>query len=195
MDDFVMTDGGEVMVTAVELGHMLDLTPRRVAMLASDGVIPKARTGVYPRNECIRAYVRFLRERADAGGGSTEYSRARAKLTSSRAAIAEMERSRLSGELAPVNEYRAAWTAITAGLRARLLAIPSKCAPRLIGKKHAADAKAIVENEIHEALEDLAAAEIRTTAPPDVRFDLPASRRNGRKSSTDDPGTAAEPDG
>jgi phage terminase Nu1 subunit (DNA packaging protein) len=89
------------------------------------------------------------------------YGKARTDFTQERAQLVRMQRQRLQGELISANEVRAGWSAIFARVKARMLAIPSKCAPRLVGLKTAAEAKAIVEPEVYEALQDASNIEIR----------------------------------
>jgi terminase small subunit / prophage DNA-packing protein len=82
------------------------------------------------------------------------------------AELAEMQVALKRGELAPVGVMRAGMEKAVAQARARLLSIPSKLARQVAGMK-AAEAKEAIEAQIHEALAELANAEITLEAGPD----------------------------
>jgi len=179
---------------ASDMAALLDLTPRALSLLAAKGIIPKARGGIYPAAATVRAYLVYLRERANVG--DTSFTAQRTRLTRSRADIAEMEHSRLLGELLPANEVLAARTAVYSAIKQRLLSIPSKCAPRLLMLRTANEAKRVLEPEIHEALEDIANATIETIAPPADTHQADVQRDGGgeRGEGAQDDGPAADAD-
>jgi phage terminase Nu1 subunit (DNA packaging protein) len=146
-------------VASEELARLLDLTPARLAILANEGKLPKNRHGRYPLTASIQAYVRYLRERAG-DGGDRSLSKQRARLTKSKADIAEMERGRLSGELLPKNEIMAMCTTVATTIRTRMLAVSSKYAPRLVMIRNANEVEAILRPGIEEGLEELARLEV-----------------------------------
>lgn len=175
-------------IGAEALAQVLGITVRRLSMHAADGIIPKARRGVYPTVAAIQGYVRYLQEAAKVGGlDDDSLSKQRARLTRNKADIAELERSRLLGESMPTNEVIAMNTAIAVTVRTRMLAVPSKFAPRLVMIRHANEVEAILRTGIEEGLEELSRLEI-VVARPSV-----GTRRRGghaRKFAT-----AAEADG
>jgi phage terminase Nu1 subunit (DNA packaging protein) len=193
-----MLENTPKMGTVADVCALLLVKAPSVFEMVRNGVLPRAAKGQYDLIACNHAYIRYLRERGQAGDGSDEgLTSQRARLTRNKADMAEMERSRLLGELLPANETRAAWSSLFALLRSRFLAIPSKCAPRLLMLKTAAQPKAILEAEINEALEDVSDIEIRRTAPraPGAGADM---RGRGRRAGTrHDQGSkpAADPDG
>ena len=95
---------------------------------------------------------------ADNGHGS--YSAERARLTREKAMIAEMERKRLEGELAPVEQFGMVARAIADVVRTRLLAVPSQVGARWGMVHNAIEAKHLVECEIKAALEELSRIEV-----------------------------------
>ena len=46
------------------IASILNLTERRVQQLAHEGIIPKAERGKYDLIGCVRAYIKYLQERA-----------------------------------------------------------------------------------------------------------------------------------
>lgn len=75
------------------------------------------------------------------------------------AELAEMKVAVQRGELAPVAMMRAGLEAAVARARARLLSIPTKMGAMVAGMAPA-EAKALLEEQIYEALQELAAAQI-----------------------------------
>ena len=67
------------------------------------------------------------------------------------------------GELAPVSMMRAGLEAAVMRARSRLLSIPTKLAAMVAGMPPA-EAKAVIEDQIHDALRELASAQIEVTA-------------------------------
>jgi phage terminase Nu1 subunit (DNA packaging protein) len=86
----------------------------------------------------------------------TSYNRARAKREMHNAKIAEYEERRLAGELVDAAKLAQANQAVVANAKARLLSIPSKTAPMLVGMESIAEIEDIMRREIYEALEELA---------------------------------------
>lgn len=162
--------------TTDTIAKLLDLTPRRVQQLVDEGVFPRAKRGHYELVPVVRGYVRHLRERAAAHEMSGEYGAHRARLTKARAAIAEMELAQIAASLVPADEVEAAWEAVTAAMRSRLLTVASNVAPRLMTVKGVAEAQDVLRAEIHAALGDLASLPVEVDEVPQVRARTPALR-------------------
>jgi phage terminase Nu1 subunit (DNA packaging protein) len=149
-----------------EMSRVAGYTLRAISMRAAEGYFPRPARGQYNAVAVLQGMLKFQRERAgDAGDDSL--SKQRARLTRNKADMAELERGKLVGDLLPADEVLSGWSALFAKIKARMLAIPSKVAPRLVGLKTAAQAKAIIEPEVYEALEDASNIEIvaRRDAP------------------------------
>lgn len=154
------------LVSVDVVAQLFDLKRRRIQQLAQEGIIPRSEGGKYPLAASIQGYIRHLREKALGGDESEDsYGNQRARLTRARANIAEMERDQLAAELIPANDVEAAWRHIELALRERLVAIPAKAAPRLLGAKDAVAIGAIVREEICEALDELANVRVEVSEP------------------------------
>src|SRR4051812_6403090 len=146
---------------AETIARLLDLTPRRVQQLVAEGVIPKAERGRYELVPVVRAYIRYLRERALSQDlGSDAFVQHRARLTKARADMAELEHAQMLGELVPAAQVEEAWAAIVAVMRTRLLALPTKLAPRLVALNHEAVIQDALRAEIADGLAELSQARI-----------------------------------
>jgi len=161
--------------------------------MAAEGIFRPTSHGVYPASS-ITKYCASLRESAKMGEPTGEVvglTEQRARLAHSKADLAQMQVSKLRGELVPIEQVFRTWTAVVVMVRARILAIPTKLAPRLLGKKHAGEVETIIRAEVYECLEDLAEnVDVRKPRPGDgasnqedegvLRGPPPASDTNDR---------------
>jgi phage terminase Nu1 subunit (DNA packaging protein) len=112
------------------IAKLLDLSERRVQQLSREGVIPKATRGQYDLVGSVRGYVRYLRDQAaKAQAGAPDYASERARFIRARADLAEMEAEEKRGAVIAAEDVEAAWIAVLALLRTRLLALPDRLAP------------------------------------------------------------------
>jgi phage terminase Nu1 subunit (DNA packaging protein) len=141
------------------LAKLFNLTAVRVQQLATDGVVIKAARGRYDLWSSIRNYIKFLQERkvnqwgADQGG---EYEGHRSRLTKARADMAEVQASLLKGSVHEASAVESVWSDMIGNARTKLLAIPSKLAPRVHGQESLAAIKTELESAVTEALNELA---------------------------------------
>jgi len=114
------------------IAKLLDLSERRVQQLSREGVIPKANRGQYDLIGSVRGYVRYLRDQAlKAQAGAPDYAAERARFIRARADLAEMEAEEKRRSLIAADEIEAAWIAVLALLRTRLLGLPDRLAPQV----------------------------------------------------------------
>jgi phage terminase Nu1 subunit (DNA packaging protein) len=100
---------------------------------------------------------RLLRAQYDRDNGEepslTEAQARKYDLEAQRAAI-KLARER--GEVVSIADVEKALSQCFGNVRSRLLSIPGKLAPRIAGCRSKPQVKALIENEIHEALSELA---------------------------------------
>ena len=153
---------------AVIAPRLLDLSERRIQQLSREGVIPKAERGQYDLVGAVRGYVvsacRDLAVRAQAG--APDFGVERARLIKAKADLAEMEADGRRGELLPADAVEAAWTAVLARLRARLLVLPDRLAPLCHEETTIAGVRDQIRKAVREALDELAATPV-VAADPD----------------------------
>jgi phage terminase Nu1 subunit (DNA packaging protein) len=143
------------------IARLLDLSERRIQQLSREGVIPKAERGQYDLVGAVRGYVAYLRDLAvRAQAGAPDFGVERARLIKAKADIAEMEASGRRGELLPAAAVEAAWTAVLARLRARLLVLPDRLAPLCHEETTIAGVRDQIRKAVREALDELAATPV-----------------------------------
>lgn len=151
------------------IARLLDLSERRVQQLSREGVIPKAERGQYDLIGSVRGYVRYLRDQATkAQAGAPDYAAERARFIRARADLAEMEAEEKRGALIAAEEIEAAWIAVLALLRTRLLALPDRLAPQVFEQSTVGDTRNLIRMTIREVLDDLAQPDVQLEAIADI---------------------------
>src|SRR5436305_1881441 len=116
-----------------EIAGVLNISERRVQQLAAAGVIPRHSKGKYDALECAARYIRFLQE----GGAGADVPAQRARLLEAQALKVERENRVADRELVPIGEYRRRMVAMITTARTRLLHLPGRVAPQLVGESQA----------------------------------------------------------
>lgn len=150
-----MTD--ETSFTTPEIAALVGCTPRHLQQLARDGIIPKAQRGRWPR-EAVTAFCDYLRD--DARRGPADFQAERARLTRAQADLAEATLAQRRGELLLRQDVDEAVMGAFARVRARLLAVPSKCAAEAVAVGSPTEAEVIIREAVHDALAELAATDV-----------------------------------
>ena len=84
-----------------------------------------------------------------------DYNAARARKMEADAQMAELELLQAKGKLVPAEDVAGAWTDVLSAMKARLLALPSVCAPVCATETELATIQSILENQVREALDEL----------------------------------------
>jgi phage terminase Nu1 subunit (DNA packaging protein) len=157
------------------IAKLLDLSERRVQQLSREGVIPKATRGQYDLVGSVRGYVRYLRDQAaKAQAGAPDYASERARFIRARADLAEMEAAEKRGAVIPAADVEAAWIAVLARLRTRILALPDRLAPLVHAEASPAGVRDVIRGALREALEELAETDVRPERDHDDAGPVPA---------------------
>jgi len=152
------------------IARLLDLTTRRVQQLSAEGVIPKAERGRYELVPAVRGYIAYLKERS-INPGVVSFDEVRARKIAAEAEMAEIELREKKGQLIPASEVVSSWGEIVGACRSKLLAVPAKIAPVVAVEDNPAVCKQIVEEQIGEALYELAKF-VSETSEADVDIDI-----------------------
>jgi len=151
------------------IAKLLDLSERRVQQLSREGVIPKAERGQYDLIGSVRGYVRYLRDQAlKSQAGAPDYMAERARFIRARADIAEMEAQEKRLSLIAADQIEAAWIAVLALLRTRLLGLPDRLAPQAFEQSTVGDTRNLIRAAIREVLDDLAQPDFELEADIDL---------------------------
>ena len=146
-----------------EIAAHLDLSVTRVSQLVTAGILPKAPRGKHDLDACRASYLKHIREVAAGRGaayGDLDLTAERARLSKAQADDRERKNAIQDGEYLEVRTFHIMVTSSFAIVRARLLALPSKLAPHLVGIETPGKAHEIVKTEIYAALDELGATEM-----------------------------------
>lgn len=162
------------MASQAEIARHLDLSQAAVSQLIGDSVLPAAPRGEFDVDACRLAYIRHLRKAASGRSGSEgekTLTAARVRVTAARAEALELKNAVARRELLPAQEVTAAVHAAFSRVRARLLGLPARAAPILVG--------IAAMTEIQDKLMDLVYAALRELALTGVEGVAPAAAEPG----------------
>lgn len=144
------------MVSATEAALFLGLPERSFYRLVERGVIQKQEDGTFLLGELAEAYYKSLYD-------SESLNAAKTRLTRAQAEKAELELAEEKDELHRATAVMSVWAENVINAKTKLLAIPSKMAPQLVGLS-AAEVEAALKKEISEVLHELAEYDDRRIA-------------------------------
>ena len=142
------TDYRKMRVSFDQVADFLHVSKSAFYRLIKAGVIPKSEDGKYILGEVVEAY---WRNQFDSEG----LKAAQTRLVTAQAELKEAELAEQRGELHRASAIAKVWTDNVLNARTRLLAIPTKIAPELIGQ----DLQTVqqkLKTAIYEALKELA---------------------------------------
>lgn len=139
-----------------QLAELLGLTPRRIQQLAEEGVIVKASRGQYKAANSIQNYIRYLQDKERAvSDDDIDYFKERALHEKAKREKAELELAVMKGELHRSEDVKFVMNDMIAAFRSKVLSLPSKLAPQLVGKTDMAVVQEYISRETYEALTEL----------------------------------------
>ena len=136
----------------------LDLSTSSLRALIETKVVDDAKPGELDIDAARINYIRHLRSRASGRGGDS-LSRERARLASEQADRAARENKLASAQVIERADVLAVLTAGFSAVRSRMLGIPTRAAPLLVGLS-VNEMRAKLVEEVEAALEDLANAKV-----------------------------------
>jgi len=135
-----------------DLARLLGVTPRWLQQLRKDGVLASSARGRWPLLECVHAYIAAAQKSAAA---ETDTNAQRARLLKEQADRTHMENATTRGELIEVGEVEQKLQAALVDLVQFLDSLGSRVAGTF-PSGYAAQAKALIDDEVSKAREDLA---------------------------------------
>ncbi|MEN6568049.1 MAG: hypothetical protein ABFC57_17330 [Veillonellales bacterium] len=155
-----------------ELAKFLELTDRRIRKMAQEEIIPQFKRGRFQLQPTVMAYIKYIKDGGKSGtmrgGKSTTtcgttttlesegtLAEEKAQLTRVQRKQAELKLQSARGEVHKSSDVKALVGGMIVTTRSRLLDIPAKLAPKLVGKKDLDAVKDAIEAEIVLALQSL----------------------------------------
>lgn len=149
-----------------DLARCLGITTRWVQRLARDQVLVKVKRGVYDLERSVQGYIEYKLESMEQGQEEKSLDEIRAvheawKMRKTQIAVRLME-----GKVHRAEDVERLWTQCAAAVRSRLLGIPIKVSPEVAGIEDAGEIQKIIQREVAEALNELAAYDPADYADP-----------------------------
>lgn len=148
-----------VFITAKVMGQIIGVTDRQVRNLANDGMIPRLSNGSYELIPALSSYIENLKlnnkeekaeVRKEEGYQKEKFLHEKAKRQK-----AELQLGQMRGELHRSDVVKQVMTDMLGNFRARLLSMPTKAAPILIGRGEIAVIEDILKDEVYTILNEL----------------------------------------
>ncbi len=146
-------------VSASVLGELLGVTDRRVRQLASEGIFKRAAKGRYVLPESIKTYIKMLKMESDIAKGSEDHEidldKEKAIHERIKRQQSEIKLALMKGEVHKSEDVADVMMDMLASFRSKMIALPSKLAPLLVGKSAANEVREVLTKEILEVLMEL----------------------------------------
>ncbi len=151
-------------VDITKIASALNLKERRVQQLVQEGM-PREARGQYDPVKCMLFYIRYLQAALDrksvptADGGYAGEREERVRLLRAEADLREIALAEKRSQLVAIQDVEKELTDLVLTTKARIMAIPPRLAPELVGETSAVMIHAKIEKACKEALSYLAKAE------------------------------------
>jgi phage terminase Nu1 subunit (DNA packaging protein) len=150
----------QVTVSSTVLANLFGLTSRRIRQLENEGIIKKIARGKYSLQENIKSYITFIKTSADLKENKTEdgkvdYDEEHALLERRKREKIELELAAMRGTMHFSEDVQRVMNDMLSNFRAKVLALPSRVSPSLIGIDTIADIQEILQGEVLDVLNEL----------------------------------------
>lgn len=148
-------------VSRAEIARQLRVTERTITTWVRDRDFPrrvKGRRVTFPEDRCFAWYVAYKQSEALKRSRSEEpadLDTARARKMEAEARMAEIELAKLEGELIPLDLFEEQLNVILDRLRAKMINLPGRWAPLLLGKRTIQEIIAVLEEAAADAMKAL----------------------------------------
>jgi phage terminase Nu1 subunit (DNA packaging protein) len=149
-------------VNKVDVAELLGVSTVAIGQWVAKGCpfVQKGGQGkswVFDVPEVVAWRERQVAQQAVGDTKSLDLDEARRRKLAAEAAMSELDLAKRKGELIEIEEVAAVVGDDYANVRAKLLSLPTKLGPQLIGVEEPAEAMKLVERAVTEALEELTA--------------------------------------
>lgn len=152
-------DVSSFICSAGALADMLGIKATTVRHLAADGVMPRASSGRYKMRDCVHNYVAQLRMQSKApapvADGQPELRDMQARHEAVKFQMSELQLKLMQGRVHKSEDVERVMSSMLASLRAKLLSIPSRVAPRASQMNDTNEVMTLLQLEIYDALHEL----------------------------------------
>lgn len=148
----------EIIVNTDTLADLLGFTRQRVNQLAKEGILEKQAAGRWLLMKNIKRFINYLRtgvKDQDETESQAKYWEEKALHEKAKREIAEIKLAKLRNQMHDAADIEYVLTNMFVTFRNRILAIPDKVSPKVIGVKTLSEISELINNELTEALTEL----------------------------------------
>ena len=141
------------LVSVAKMATMMNVTPRHVQRLANEPGFPRAGKGQYDAGKCLLWYVRYLQAALEkkavptGDGAFSGLKDERARSIRADAELKEIELAEKRGSLVHVRDVTKCFVDLVHMTKARIMALPPRIAPEVLGESSRVMVQAIVEKQ------------------------------------------------
>lgn len=154
---------GDTIVGVQVMAEIFKVSTRRVGQMVQEGIIPRFKTGSYKLIETLHKYHEYLEkveEEKNVNSVKKESENEKLKIEKIKRQKAEMELMQLKGELVNIEEVQLLYSGLIINFRSKMLALPNKVSPSIVGIDNLITVQDILTKEIYAALEELSRTNI-----------------------------------
>jgi phage terminase Nu1 subunit (DNA packaging protein) len=151
-------DVGEIIVSTDALAKLFGYTRQRINQLAQEGILEKQANGRWPLMKNVQRFIDFLktgRKNQDDDEHQAMFWEEKALHEKAKREMAEIKLAKLKNQMHDAADVEFVMTNMLVTFRNRILAIPDKVAPKVLGVKNLSEISDIISTELHEALTEL----------------------------------------
>jgi phage terminase Nu1 subunit (DNA packaging protein) len=138
-------------------------TPRRYRQMEKEDIVPAVKAGHIDFLAATKAVVEYYRNLAS-GSGSLTLTDERTRLTRINADRKELQLQKERGVLIRTEVAQRLWSGIIMTMKTRLLAMPRKLAPAVIGQERLPEIEDLISKEINGILIEFSEPDLRAIA-------------------------------
>lgn len=146
-------------VNQKELASILGITDRRLRQLKTEyGLFSSASGSAHKKYKlelCIPEYIQYKLEDEGKSTKGADKERQQAEHEAIKKQISQLKLRKLKGQLHEANDVERFLTDMLLAFRGKLIAIPSKIAPLIVGEDDITVITSLLEKEVYEALDQL----------------------------------------
>jgi hypothetical protein len=169
-------------ITTNDVAVLLHMDARSVCRAVKAGTVQQSRRGCFILGKIIPAYVDHLRERIANNPDEAALRAAKLRKALADAERAELELALFKGQLHTSDAVLFVWSTRIGASRKRLLAVPTRLAPHLVGETDQKKIYNHIYTEITAALEDVAGVTEKDFKKQNREF-LKVHRSNGNNAA------------
>ncbi|TEB13376.1 hypothetical protein [Pelotomaculum propionicicum] len=151
-------DISDMVVTTGVMADLFGFTQRHITRMVNEGVLERQAPGRYSLLTNIKRYLEFVRTghvSAEAEEAEAKYLEEKALHEAAKRKMAELKLAKQRNQLHAASDIELLLTGMLVTFRNRILGIPQKVAPKVIGVKNLAEISDTIASELLEALIEL----------------------------------------